>query len=725
MQSKPFQIGSCYGAMLPREEWANDFTEMRKAGLNVIRFGIGFPGRRGPRLRYWEDYDYIIELAEKNGIGVLLSLGTTSVPRSFFEKYPDIRFIDIDGQFFPRNIDDLTWPQACFNHPGYRSEIVQLYEMVIGRYKGSKAIHSWTVQNEPCNPWGGTGCFCKNTVAVFQGWLKERYKGNLDEVNRLWGTRFASWEDVQPPRKWPREGGNATAWMDWMAFGEWNVTDFVRWQAENVRRLDPSRPVGANTMGGMLLPITVAQSEKELGKVLDFVGQDWYPSWELDRRNGEKAQMEKHAAAKLDMIRWAVGEKPAIVMEVQAGPNAESIWFSRDEMRIEAWQTIAHGLKALYFYRWDPLISGAEPWVHHMRTVEGEITDRVDEAGCLSRQIQPMADLIAKSKPIRSPVALFYSRPSKIMAEADGLWNPQYDQATKGTYRLFTDNHYAVDWVDVDDVLAGKLGEYRVLLLPFICCLNEDVAGAIKAFVRAGGIVMAEPFCATRNDQGLPYAEVPGAGLAEMFGIKVTGAVNYRYWLIAHLLEMNGEGAALTGIKPTAKFWFCGVRQTVESVGAKVLAEFVEYPPLQVRAPAITVNEYGKGKAVYFAAGLGEAYTKMETPYLRQMIGGLLRAYGVEKPVEVSDMSDEASQDLEIMVLDAEGEADRTVVVINHASAPAQGWLRIKVREAGRLQVRELISFRSLPYTLEGDRLVVQADIPGREVGVYNIYKLV
>lgn len=726
MDAKQFPFGANWGGLLGREEWANDFLEMRKIGFNTLRLGMGFPGRRGPRIKSWEDIDEVLDLAHKNGLKVLFTLGTIVLPKEFFARYPDIRFIDIDGQPFPRNIEDLTWPQACFNHPGYRNEVIDFVEAAVKRYRDHPAILAWTVHNEPCNPWGGTGCYCQHTIRVFRGWLEGRYDGNLEEVNRLWGTSYSAWDEVQPPRQWPHQGGNACAWMDWMTFGEWNVTDFVRWEADLVRRLDPQHPVGTNTMGGMLLPITTAQSEKELAKHLDFVGQDWYPSWVLGRRHGEKGQMEKYVGAKLDMTRWAVGSKDTFVAEVQAGPNAESIWFSPDEMRIEGWQAVAHGLKGIYYYRWDPLISGAEPWVHHMRTFEGQVTERIDEAGRLARELSHMSDLIADSDPVQAPVALFYSRPSKIMAQADNLYNPQYRQATLGTYRLFTDNHYPVDWIDGDDILAGKLSGYRVLLLPFIYCLSREIAEAIKVFVREGGIVLAEPFCATRDEHGVTYGEAPGAGLAELFGCRAVESVNYRYWLVGHAVEMGAEGAALTGVKEGAKFWLCGLRERVEvtSGSAQVLFEFIDYPPLQSRSPAAVVNAHGKGKAIYFCAGLGEAYMKMEMPYLRRMIAGLLEWLGVEKLVQVEGCSDSASGDLEIMVLDAGKEADRSVVVINHGQEDVDATLRIKLREEGRLEARELITFNSLPFTREGGRLVLPLDIPGRDVRVYNIYKL-
>jgi beta-galactosidase GanA len=725
MDGHPFPVGSVWGGSLPKEEWPHDFAEMRKAGLSIVRMYTGFPGTE-PRLKVWDDVDGYIALAHKNGLKILFTIGTISLPREFFAKYPDIRFVDIDGNFFPRNIEDLTWPQACFNHPGYREEIASFIEEIVTRYRDHPAMAYWTVHNEPCNPWGGTGCYCEHTKKVFRSWLSERYGGDLERLNRLWGSTWPSFDAVEPPHTWPHKGGNPTTWLDWMTFGEWNVTDFIRWEAELVKRLDSKHLVGTNTMGGVLLPITVAQSERELAKVLDFIGIDWYPSWELHRRHGEKAQMEKHVSAKLDATRWAVGDKLAMVMEVQAGPNAESIWFGADEMRIEAWQSVAHNMKELYYYRWDPLVSGAEPWVHFMRSINGEVTDRIDEAGRMARVLGHMGDLIARSKPAQAPVALFYSRESKIVAEGDNLYNPQFMEAIKGTYRLLTDNHYTVDFIDGEEVLAGKLAGYRVLLLPFVYCLSEAEAGAIKAFVQAGGIVIAEPFLAARDEHAVTYPETPGAGLAEVFGVRATAVVNYHYWLVAHCLEMTAAGAALTDMRTGWKFWLCGLRETLELLNpqAKVLAEFIDFPPYQGRGPALVVNEYGAGKAVYFPGGLGEAYTKMETPELRHLIGGLLRWLGVPPTVTVEDISDQASQDLEITVLDAQDEADRTVIVINHAAQNVEATFRVPVREPGWLEVRDLVSFKSLPCRVEDGHLVVRASVPARDAAALNIYRL-
>jgi hypothetical protein len=202
--------------------------------------------------------------------------------------------------------------------------------------------------------------------------------------------------------------------------------------------------------------------------------------------------------------------------------------------------------------------------------------------------------------------------------------------------------------------------------------------------------------------------------------------VKYHYWLVAHALEMLATGAAITGIREGSQFWFCGIREVVEITGeaAQVLAEFIDYQPLQRRSPAIVVNPYGDGQAIYMAAGLGEAYTKMEMPYLRQMVRGLMGWLGIEPVVVVEGVTEEAAQDLEVMVLEREDGEERTVVIINHSEETVEATLRISIVPRERMQVRELIRFESLACDLQDDRMVVRAVLPGRDVTVLNIYHL-
>jgi beta-galactosidase GanA len=42
-------------------------------------------------------------------------------------------------------------------------------------------------------------CYCPATQARFREWLRAKY-GSLDALNRAWHRKFASWDDIEPPR---------------------------------------------------------------------------------------------------------------------------------------------------------------------------------------------------------------------------------------------------------------------------------------------------------------------------------------------------------------------------------------------------------------------------------------------------------------------------------------------------------------------------------------------
>lgn len=274
-------------------------------------------------------------------------------------------------------------------------------------------------------------------------------------------------------------------------------------------------------------------------------------------------------------------------------------------------------------------------------------------------------------------------------------------------------------------MLAGRLDGYSVLLLPWAYCLSEQVAEAIRAWCAGGGILIAEPYCARRDEHGVAYDEAPGAGLAEVLGVRAGAVTNYHYWLVGHLVEPTDTGSTLLGLDATARFWFAGLREDVElAAGAEPLLMFSDYEPLQRHTPALVLNRYGRGAAVYMAAGVGEAYTKMETPYLRQVVARLLEYLGVCRPVTVEGLADELSQDLEIMLLQSADGRDRTIVAINHGDAAATATFSLAAGSAPRLGLRELITYDSLPLQRAGGRVSLCGTVPPREVRLYHIYAL-
>ncbi len=706
-----YPFGVNYGAALEREEWPKDFEMMKKAGLNLILIDGLDP-----------ETDYIIKLASENDIKVVFGLGILTMPWKFFEEHPEARFVGMDSKPVPANDEDFRWPQVCYNNPVYRKIVEDTMARVVNRYKNNQMIIAWKIHNEPCYP-GTMGCYCENTVKAFRERLKDEYK-TVENLNNSWESKIKDWNEVEPPRKLPEVGGSPAAWIDWMNFSNKNIAEFIAWQASIVRKLDPSRPVSTNVYGGFMHPVT-GQNEWELAKGLDLLGMDFYPSWLPNPRSWVRRTKMKSVGFLLDAARCAAAPKPAWVFEYQAGPNAESTDFDARDLRIETWSSVAHGMKGMVFYRWEPLVFGAEPWVHFMRDFEGNPSDRVKEAARLSKQIKDILPVISGGETI-SDVAILLSHHSAALSQGEGI-GLSFDDSYRGIYRTLLDNHMPIDFLTPEDIASGKVKGYQALFMPFCYCLDEKTTSGIAEYVKLGGNVVAETYCATRNEKGKPYDVVPGGGLSKVFGCHAVGSKRYRYWFIGHPITSEKETEKYLSLKEGSKFWLCGPRERVEVEKDRIVAaNFMEvlrvayWPHLRTsKSPAVVLGEYGKGKTAYFAASIGEAYMRTDIPYLRQVISGLLGWMGVRRSIIVESPSEQASANVETGLIKKDGEL--LLIAINHDEAPFTGIFKVLTHKKTAMAVEDVLSKKAVASEIADRYTSFKAKISGRDCRAYHL----
>jgi beta-galactosidase GanA len=79
---------------------------------------------------------------------------------------------------------------------------------VVDHYKGSPALDTWLLLNEP----GQAPAASELAEAGFATWLRGRYP-DVEALNRMWGTDFASFAAVTGPTK--ANGWNPASGIDW------------------------------------------------------------------------------------------------------------------------------------------------------------------------------------------------------------------------------------------------------------------------------------------------------------------------------------------------------------------------------------------------------------------------------------------------------------------------------------------------------------------------------
>ena len=228
-----------------------------------------------------------------------------------------------------------------------------------------------------------------------------------------------------------------------------------------------------------------------------------------------------------------------------------------------------------------------------------------------------------------------------------------------GAAEALAENHLHYDIIN-EDVAAGRLGEYRLLVLPEQFALRGDVADAIRAFVRGGGSLLATG------------ASVR-AGLADVLGVTFEGIDRE-----AHRVDLGGCEVAVRQIyqvKPSRG------DVSIRFEGAS--------------DPAVTTHRFGEGRVVYVAADLMGCYEegsplsrrpKKGTPVPRSWLGQVFRdllpgdPLLVDGPPWVSIYLRTRGDDLLVHVVDRTvdwsgdkhvDEADTVVIDLPRPSEPA------------------------------------------------------
>ena len=141
--------------------------------------------------------------------------------------------------------------------------------------------------------------------------------------------------------------------------------------------------------------------------------------------------------------------------------------------------------------------------------------------------------------------------------------------------------------------------------------MDPASAEAIRNYVHGGGTVVMTALSA-KVDETSQWFDTPLPGrLADVFGIRTSEF--YRPQTLPQI--------TLNGKTETASLRFYEV---VEPLTAQPMAEFANTPE---RSPAITVNRYGKGQAIYVAVP-----AQMEV--LAPLVRALYPALGIEKGPE-------------------------------------------------------------------------------------------
>ncbi|WP_035171794.1 beta-galactosidase [Caldanaerobius polysaccharolyticus] len=556
------------------ERWEIDAKLMREANMNIVRLAEFAWAKIEPEEGKFDFswLDKVVEILEKNGIKVILGTPTAAPPKWLMDKCPDIYPVDYMGH---------TYGFGLRKHTCYNSENLYRYtEIIVSKmaehYKDCSAVFGWQIDNE----FGGR-CYCDKCQKAFRKWLKKKYI-TIDQLNKEWGTIFWSqvyrnWDEIISPRYSMSADittHNPGLVLDYYRFYSDTIVAFQKFQIDILRKIVPHHVITHNFM-----KLYNGLNYFDLAKDLDFVSWDNYPG--TSDNIIEPALAHDVARGLKNTTFW--------VMEQQSGPRGWQIISENPEpgqMRLFAYQSIAHGADAIIYFRWRTCPFGTEQYWHGILGHDGVPRRRYFEAKQMGEELKRISSMFEKGN-IPAQVAIIRCYDNEWVFEIQPhVKKFRYIDHIRRYYEALFRNNIQVDVVSP----VADLGKYKLAIAPQLTLTNEKIIENLYKYVKNGGILISGFRTGARDWNNRIIMDVLPGELRELFGIEIE-----EYGIIPenkfNLLKFEKENMIIN-----CDTWY----EILSPITAQVIARFGDN--FFEGSPALTMNNYGNGRAYYIGS---------------------------------------------------------------------------------------------------------------------------
>ena len=577
-----------YGADYNPDQWQNspdilerDIELMREAGVTSASVGIFSWTSLEPEegVYEFEWLDRVMDRFAEEGMFVFLATPSGSKPMWMSEKYPEIRRVGRDGV----RESSGRRHNHCLSSPLYREKVAAINTQIAGRYKEHPALKLWHIGNE----YSGN-CHCPNCRTAFQNWLKNRYL-SLYALNQawwagFWNHTFTKWSQI--PTHDPSIDGLE---LDWLRFTNDQHVSFMLNEMRPLRELTPDVPCTTNFMG-----THESTNYWQWAEHLDVISNDLYPLPD-DREDTWRHAIRSDFIH--SMMRGMSGGKPWMLLE--CSPSSVN-WGEVNKLkrpgahRQEVLQAVANGASTIHYFQWRKSRGGFEKY--HGAVIDHESSNRsrvFKECAAIGAELKELSNLVNFDCP-PAEVAMIYdwesrwalntSRGPKIIDTPGPFPSDLYTETCFDHYEALTRLGISVDFLST----KSDFSDYKVLILPALYLVTDELSAAIREFVRTGGRIIATYLTAYVGETNLCHlGGFPGSGLRDVFGIWNEEIDNL------HDTTRVSVSGSISG----------KARDVVERIhleGAKCLAQADS--EFYAGHALITKNSFGDGAASYLAA---------------------------------------------------------------------------------------------------------------------------
>lgn len=550
-----------------RAQIQRDIDRMKQAGMKVVRMGdLAWDSFEPEEGRFdFALFDWIMDRMQAAGLKVIMDIPGQPAPIWLHRKYPGV---DIVNQYGIR-LDPAERYMDDTSDPDYRRLLARLADTMTKRYAKHPALFAIGYNNESGN---GMVSYSEADRQRFIGWLKKRY-GTIEALNKAWATqrwsrRLNTWDEVRLP--YIDGPGPYERYLDLRRFWSEQTIEVLELLEAVRERNVPDKPAISN-----------------LWASADRKGFDYLASY---RRYVSYGAMGFYPGDPL-----SAGFEATMM---RAGMNAP-IWFNeftaggpgyygtRGRSRMWAHFGLLMGAQAVMPWTWHSHHGGEEQALFGLIDHDDRPSWKLDEFATIAAEFRKLEKL-GFPRLQRPEVAIAYAFDNVIATNPprEGMSNtvrpyvnPGYLKQAHAAYApLFRDN------IDVAVIYLGNedLGRYKLVVVPGMYLLDKASTDNLRKYVAAGGTVVMTAQSAKVNDHNQWFDTPLPGGLTDVFGLRTNEFFN------AGRVRARIGGADVEGDN--------GFVEVLEPSTADVLARFTN---TDGQLPAVTVNRFGKGRAIY------------------------------------------------------------------------------------------------------------------------------
>lgn len=584
-------------------QWERDLKQIKDLGFEFVHYAEFAWAQLEPSegVYNFEWLDKAVEIADKNGLKVIMCTSTATPPVWLLRKHPDIAIKNEDGTI----LDHGARQHPSVSNTFYREYSLKMIEKLAQHYGKDKRIMGWQLDNEP-RPAADYNTDAQNR---FRSWLKSRY-GTIDALNKAWGTAFWSqvysdFAEINIPRP-SQMFMNSHQILDYNRFTTEEMASFLDEQTLAIRKYSsPDQWITTN-----YIP---EYSDGHLRKSdeLDFHAYTRYmvfgENYGIGRKGYRLGPVERIAKAN-DFFRPIDGVYG--VMELQPGqvnwgkinpqplPGAVRLWL---------WHVFAGGSKFMCTYRFRQPIYGTE--LYHYGIVGPDGVTPTKSGLEYAEFIKEIKEVRKNASPNAANPKDYEKRRTAILFNHENSWEMSRNkQTTEWDTDYHVDKYYdalkqfnaPVDFIDERD----NFDKYSTIIAPAYEMLDADLVKRWTKYVEDGGNLVLTSRTGHKNRNGQLFEAKFGEPIYSLIGAEID--------FYDLLLPETPDNVVLDG---NSYEWTSWGEVLIPDSGTETWATYKG--DFYEGRPAVIFHKLGKGTVTY--VGVDSKDGKMEKEVLRKL----------------------------------------------------------------------------------------------------------